>query len=120
MFNKIVKQYLKDSAGGIKNIKVPIIGFNFELSSVKNKKLKVIAKKVLEDEKISPRDFIIHQMPELTSEGGFRDLFFQVEGFKILEIGSDDLNENRQKIRLSFILPKSCYATVAVEHLLLL
>ena len=56
----------------------------------------------------------MNQIPELTSEGGFRDLFFQLK-FNISEIGKDELNENKQKIKISFTLPKSCYATVALE-----
>lgn len=55
-------------------------------------------------------------MPELTSEGGFRDLFFEMN-FKILEINNDELNKNKQKIKINFTLPKSCYATVALKSL---
>jgi len=114
LFNKTANGYLKKKNS--KNIKVPIIGFNFELSSVRNAALKNIIKKILDEEKISPRDFIINQMPELTSEGDFRDLFFNLN-FKILEIAEDELNKNKQKIRINFTLPKSCYATVALEFL---
>lgn len=116
LFNKIVNEYLKDKSGKLKNIKIPIIGFNFELNSIKNKILKNIIKNTLDEEKISPRDFIINQVPELTSEGGFRDLFFELN-FKILEIAQDELNENKQKIKINFTLPKSCYATTAIEFI---
>ena len=114
LFNKIVEEYLKHSKNSQKNIKISLIGFDFELNSVKNASLKNIFRKTIEKEKISPRDFIISQMPELTSEGSFRDLFFEMK-FKILEIGDDELNKNKKKIKIEFTLPKSCYATVAVE-----
>ncbi len=117
LFNKIIGEFLSEGMGRIKNMKAPIIGFDFELDCVKNKKLKGIINDVLAEEKISPRDFIIRQMPELSSQGSMRDLFFSLKDFKILEIKEDDLNENRQKIKLGFILPKSCYATVAVAQL---
>lgn len=113
LFNKIVEEFLKNNK--LKNIKIPIIGFEFELNKIKNKILKNIFKKTIDEEKINQRDFIINQMPELTSEGGFRNLFFEMK-FRILEIGKDELNEKKQKIKITFKLPKSCYATVALEY----
>ena len=118
LFNKIIGEYANGGPARIKNIRVPIIGFDFELDSVKDKKLKRIIKEVMDAEKISPRDFIIRQMPELSSQGSVRNLFFNLKDFKILETKEDELNEKRQKIKLKFILQKSCYATVAIEQLL--
>lgn len=116
LFNKIVNRYLKDNKNNLKNLKIPITGFGFELNSIKNNQLKIQFKKVIQEEKINPRDFVINQMPELTSEGGFRNLFFKLE-FKILEIGEDELNQNKLKVKVNFILPKSCYATTALEFI---
>lgn len=117
LFNRIAGKFLnKSSKSKVKNIKIPTIGFGFEIREVKNKTLKNIIKTVMEEEKITPRDFIINPMPELTSEGDFRDLFFDLN-FKILEIAEDELNENKQKVIINFTLPKSCYATVALEFL---
>lgn len=118
LFNKIANEYLKTGGNkkGLKDMKIPIIGFNFEMSAIKNKILKNIIKSVLDDEKIAPRDFITSRMPELASEGGFRDLFFELN-FKILDIGEDELNENKQKIRINLTLPKSCYATTAIDFI---
>lgn len=56
-------------------------------------------------------------MPELTSEGSSRDLFFELKNLKILEIVNDELNPNKQKIKINFTLPKSCYATTAIEFI---
>ena len=116
LFNKIVNGYLKK-----KDIKgtpqIPIIGFNFELDSIKNIKLKNIIKKIIIKEKISPRDFIISQMPELTSEGTFRELFFELKNLKILEINEDKLKQNKKRVKINFTLPKSCYATTLLEFI---
>ena len=79
--------------------------------------LKNIMKNILEEEKLNPREFITSQMPELTSEGGFRDLFFELKDLNISEIDNDELNQNKKKIKINFTLPKSCYATVALEFL---
>lgn len=116
LFNKIANECLKINKITLKNIKIPIIGFGFELNQIKNKELRRICKKIIDEEKINPRDFIINQMPELTSEGSYRDLFFHLN-FKILEINNDELNKNKQKVKINFTLPKSCYATVTVEFI---
>ena len=115
LFNKIVKEYLSFDRKS-KNIKIPIIGFNFEINETKDSTLKNIIKKTLEEEKINQRDFITSQIPELASEGGFRDLFFELK-FKISGIEKDELSKNKKKIKIRFTLPKSCYATVALEFL---
>ena len=122
LFNEIVNEYVKNidkpEYNETDNIEIPVIGFNFEINTIKNTSLKKIIKNILEKEKIIPRDFIINQMPELTSEGGYRNLFFEVKNLKVLEIGNDELNENVQKIKISFSLPKSCYATTLIEFIL--
>jgi tRNA pseudouridine13 synthase len=112
LFNKIASEYLEYKP---KNAKIPVIGFDFELKIIKKAQLRNIFKKIIDEEKINPRDFIISQMPELSSEGGFRDLFFELKDLKILEISDDELNKDKRKIKISFSLPKSCYATVALE-----
>ena len=101
----------------IKNIQVPIIGFNFEINSIKNIKLKNIIKKIMDEEKINPRDFIVNHMPEMASEGASRNLFFELNGLRILEINSDELNQDNKKIKVNFTLPKSCYATTLIEFI---
>ena len=118
LFNKIACEFLKKNKNiKIKNVQIPIIGFNFEIGSIKDKILKGITKKIIEEEKINPRDFIISQMPELTSEGASRDLFFELKDLKILEIGDDELNQSMKKTRIDFTLPKSCYATTLIEFI---
>ena len=115
LFNRLVNEYLK-MGNKAKNIKIPLIGFDFELSQIKSNELKKLLKKTIEDEKIISRDFIVNQMPELASEGGFRDLFFELKDLKVLEIADDELNQNKRKAKINFSLPKSCYATTLLEY----
>ncbi len=121
LFNEIISHYLKNfnesTFNEIENIQIPLIGFNFEITSIKNTKLKKIIRKILDGEKISERDFIISPMPELTSEGASRYLFFELKDLRILEISNDELNENKKKAKINFTLPKSCYATTAIEFI---
>ena len=56
------------------------------------------------------KDFEIHGMPDLTSKGMRRKLWVEVKDFEVLERGED-------WIKVRFALPKSCYATTALEYL---
>lgn len=114
LFNNTLEQYLKKNNLKIKNEKFPIIGFGTEIN---NKEIKKIIKKLMEKEKITFRDFIINSIPDLSQEGDERDLFIEVEGFKIIKFGKDELNKNRFKVKINFSLQKGSYATVFVGNL---
>lgn len=118
IFNEAVKKYLQDKKSNkIKNIKIPIIGFGTEIEKIKNQQLKKIINKILAKEEISPRDFVIREIPGMSSEGGFRDLFARIEKLKIGKLEKDDLNRGKYKVRIKFGLQKGSYATVAVKEL---
>ncbi|HLC50666.1 MAG TPA: tRNA pseudouridine(13) synthase TruD [Candidatus Nanoarchaeia archaeon] len=116
LFNKITDEFIKLNPKA--DAKLPVIGFDFEIEKIKDKKLKKIIENIVENEKITTRDFIISQMPELTSEGTERDLFFTIKYLKIIEAADDGLNTGMKKIKIEFALPKSCYATVALDFLM--
>ncbi|MBI2129771.1 tRNA pseudouridine(13) synthase TruD [Candidatus Woesearchaeota archaeon] len=116
LWNNAVSEFLKMYKNK-KSLKIPLIGFGLDLDTVKNSKLKKIIEKNLEKEKITPRDFVLKSLPELSSEGGLRDLFMKMKGFKIIKKEKDDLNKNKEKITVKFRLPKGSYATVAVDFL---
>ncbi len=108
LFNETISHYLKINKNkSLKNIKIPIIGFGTETS---NNQLGKIISNILKKEKISLRDFIIRQMPELSLEGAERGLFAEVKDFKIRKLG-------KGKATLSFYLPKGSYATVVIKEL---
>lgn len=99
------------------NIKIHIVGFGTEIEEIKDAELKKIIKNILEKEKLSPRDFIIKSIPELSSEGTERDLFLEVKDFRVLKQEKDELNKGKKKIIVSFSLPKGSYATVVIDYL---
>src|SRR3989338_10637199 len=137
LFNKTLEQYIKKTIntkkliknnhniGNIgknnkkaidKNIgKIPIIGFGTEL---KDDGISKITKKIIDEEKINFRDFIIRQIPELSQEGDERNAFIEVKDFKLLKQEKDELNKKKEKIIVKFSLPKGCYATVLIGFLL--
>jgi len=96
----------------IKNINIPIIGYLTEI----NPEIKKIYNKILKQEKITTKDFIIKQMPELSSEGNQRKLFSKVENFKI-QYSKDKLHKNKQKAIVEFTLEKGAYATMLIKKL---
>ena len=93
---------------GLKSIKVPIIGFG---SQIPDDEIGKIIKRLMETEGITQRDFVIQSMPELSAEGGERDISAEISNLEIKKI--DDLT---YKIRFS--LPKGCYATMAVKQMM--
>jgi len=112
IFNKTLKEYSKNTN---KQEKIPIVGFGTDLN-VFNKKIREIIEKIMKEEGISFRDFIIKQIPELSSFGGERDLFIEIKNFSY-KIMDDDLNIGKKKMILKFFLKKGCYATTVIKFL---
>ena len=71
----------------------------------------------MKEEGIKYRDFIIKEIPELSSEGGIRKLFVRPLNFEAVEKGEDELNDGKYKIKLRFFLPKSSYATEVIRQM---
>jgi tRNA pseudouridine13 synthase len=85
---------------------VPLVGFGTTLS---NDSHYIILKKILEKEGITPRDFIIREIPELSVEGDERLTHITVKDFK--------WKQEERNIRVQFFLPKGSYATVVLASL---
>ena len=88
-----------DELNGIDETKktFPLIGFGTESD----------VEKVLVDEGINLRDFIMKQIPELSSEGAERNAFVEVKDLKI-----KDINEGYV---VCFSLPAGSYATIVIK-----
>ena len=104
-FNKIVDKYLQCKYK--KNAKIPLVGFG---TSIKDKKIKDITKRIMKDEKVSYKDFVIRQIPELSSEGNERSMFVKVKNLKINKL-------EKNTIKVSFSLAKGAYATNVIKFL---
>lgn len=129
LFNKALERYFKRkykkfkkvdyscgefvfSDGEIKNRKVPIVGFLTELRG----DFKNIYNKILREENLDLKDFIIKQLPEMSSEGNERDLIVNVKGLKV-KYEDDELNKSKLKAILEFSLDKGSYATLVVKKM---
>ncbi len=107
LWNRTAEMHVKQNREGA-NIAIPLVGFATEY---KDDAVKSIVKDILEKEGVTERDFIIREMPEMSLEGCERQLFAEPEGLRIEDIGEGSY-------RISFFLPKGCYATEAVRQML--
>ncbi|MCY3853701.1 MAG: tRNA pseudouridine(13) synthase TruD [Thaumarchaeota archaeon] len=81
---------------------VPIIGFTY----YKKTRFHQYINKILNDERISPKDFFINDMQESSNEGGFRHAL----------INYDDLYVNDNIIK--FTLNRGCFATIVLREII--
>ncbi|MBI2667819.1 tRNA pseudouridine(13) synthase TruD [Candidatus Woesearchaeota archaeon] len=101
------------SSDKIKNIKVPILGF---LTEFDNEEIKEIYEDIMRKEEISKENFIIRQIPEISSEGNERDLIVDIKDLDC-RYENDELNKGKLKAILEFSLPKGSYATLVVKKM---
>jgi len=69
-----------------------------------------IEHKIIESEKIEPRDFIIADIPRISSRGSRHPLLAAVDKIE-LKLSDDSLNKDKNALILKFQLKKGCYAT---------
>lgn len=69
-----------------------------------------IEHKIIEKEKLNPRDFIIPEIPFISSSGSRRPLLTPVNNLEF-ELMGDDLNKDKLALKLKFELRKGSYAT---------
>jgi tRNA pseudouridine13 synthase len=79
-------------------------------STFSEDKMGEIEHKVIEKEKIDPRDFIIPEIPYISSAGSRRPLLAIFSNFEYKLI-KDELNDNKKALVLNFELQKGSYAT---------
>ncbi|MFH1592752.1 MAG: tRNA pseudouridine(13) synthase TruD [Candidatus Woesearchaeota archaeon] len=113
LWNKCINIYLKNQPNTfkvndyiflkkkIKNIKIPLINFDTELKG----EIGDIYTRLLKQEKITQKDFIIKQEPRLITETVYKNL--------IVNVGKVSFKNNI----LKFELPKGSYATVFIRKL---
>ena len=106
LWNRMAEEFAKTHS---ENILIPIIGFG-------SVDLDECAMRLLVNEKIAPRDFVIRELPEASAEGGERWLYAEARDLVIGNLEDDDLHKGKKKVKLSFMLPKGCYATEFIRQ----
>ena len=95
-------------------VTAPVFGYETEFAKGVEGE---IERKVLEDEKCALTDFFIDKLPEMSSKGTRRPVLVPVQvKLSEEEVGDDDMNPGRNKVKLKFFLPKGSYATVVLRE----
>ena len=76
-----------------------------------------IEHKIIDSEKLDPRDFIIPEIPYISSNGSRRPLLANVKDLEFNLI-DDDLNINKKALYIKFKLSKGSYATSLLREFL--
>jgi tRNA pseudouridine13 synthase len=84
---------------------IPIAGYSFR----DDNRFSAIAKKVMQDECVSVKDFYIKEMQEVSVEGGFRQAAMLCSEFSYT---------HNELLEVRFVLQKGSYATVLLRELM--
>lgn len=115
IFNKVLAMIEKGGISGTA-LEIPLVGSDYSSRIFETPADKYV-KKVLAKEKISPKDFAIKEIPEISSAGNSRKAFEKFTDFGVPEVLPDEIFSGKEKAVVRFTLPKGCYATVFLEKL---
>lgn len=129
------KLYMPSVVDDIPQQKIPLIGFG-TMEEELDGKIKDIIINIMKNEEITFADFIIREFPELSSEGGERNLLTEINELKIENLNEEKVNEEKGffrsifknflkkkdeikiiKYKLTFSLDKGSYGTIVVKSL---
>lgn len=117
LFNMVLNNLLKKKAINY-NLEIPIFTGRMKLPT--DKLLLNIMKDILKKERLNLNEFRFRDFVELDSSNVKRIAFQKFSSFKILNINKDELNKGKNKITISFYLPKGSYATTLLRELFFL
>jgi len=100
---------------GRMQLALPLIGFKQKPSEGKEGE---IEKQILEEEGITPEDFKIKNMPEISAKGELRTALTPLNNFQIKEISSDTTHPSKNMAKISFTLNRGSYATVLLREIM--
>lgn len=109
LWNKAVQKHTTEKN---EMTEVPIIGFGIATPDK-------CTDEIMQSEGIKPRDFVIKQIPEISSEGATRQAVAEAKKVSISALQEDELNPGMKKTTIKFTLPKGSYATEYIKQLFL-
>jgi tRNA pseudouridine13 synthase len=108
LFNRILSAAI-ESGLEMTNESLPLIGFRTEVDDIPSE----ILKTTLDRESISPRDFYIRAIPELSSEGAIRKASVKVRPYFSVQ---ESCEETERAVTFEFSLPPGSYATTIIRE----
>jgi len=100
---------------GTMRLAIPLIGFKQQPSKGVQGELE---KQILQGEGISPENFRIALMPEISARGKLRTAITPLNNFLLDEISEDSVNPSRHKAQVGFTLYRGSYATIVLRELM--
>lgn len=94
-------------------IAIPLIGFKQFLSGGMQGE---IEKEILETENLSPEDFKLSTMLQISAPGGLRAILTPILNLSIGEVCEDSANPSSRALNLGFMLHRGSYATVLLRE----
>jgi tRNA pseudouridine13 synthase len=107
LFNRILST-ITETGLEIGNSFLPLIGFRTDVDDGAERE---IVKAVLDCEGVTPRDFYIRAIPELSSEGTIRKASVQVNPHFTVQ-----RNSEHREVTFEFSLPAGSYATIVLRE----
>lgn len=98
---------------GKKCLAIPLIGYRQFVSMGEQGE---IEKGILTSEEVTPKDFKIAAMPQISSPGGLRVALAPLIGLRVEDPMKDDANPKRKMVSLGFTLRKGSYATIILRE----
>ncbi len=124
IFNKVIEKRI-ENGWGLKKVEgdilldgksaAPLFGFETELAKGEAGR---VEKEALEAEGIELTQFKVKEMPELSSKGTRREIVLNPTSLKLEETGKDEFFPERKFAKISFELPKGCYATTVLREIM--
>jgi tRNA pseudouridine13 synthase len=116
-FNGLYDKYLQE-AYNLNRAKIvyPLIGYNTNLDDYPAISSSIL--EILEIEGISSDIFRNKFLETYDFKGSFRPIITKPLGLKILEYSSDDIFQNKHKLKIEFSLQKGSYATLLLREII--
>ena len=116
-YNGLYDKFLKE-AYELNRAKIvfPLIGYNTNLNEFPS--IKSLVLEIMDNEGISLDIFTSKLLETYEFKGSFRPIIIKPLGLKILEYASDDLFQNRYKLKIEFSLQKGSYATLLLREII--
>ncbi|MDI6846629.1 MAG: tRNA pseudouridine(13) synthase TruD [Candidatus Bathyarchaeia archaeon] len=110
-----VTEINKAIQAGKMRLAIPLIGFKQQPSKGVQGE---IEKQILEEEGISPENFKIDAIPEISARGELRAVITPLNNFLLEETSEDSANPSKRKVKTSFMLHRGSYATIILRELM--
>ena len=119
MYKIVGAQKLGEFNQGVKKgrmrLALPIIGFKQSTSQGVQGE---IEKEILKEEGITPEQFKISLMPEISAKGELRTALTELRDYSLCEISRDTANPPKYLVRVHFTLYRGSYATVFLREIM--